>query len=51
MNDLELIAENIKNKNYDFNFSNKEKVDYQKGFKNMVNSLKKITKYAKNKNY
>ena len=41
---------NIKNKNYDFNFSNKEKVDYKKGFKNMVNSLRKITKYAKNKN-
>ena len=41
---------NIKNKNYDFNFSNKEKVDYKKGFKYMVNSLRKITKYAKNKN-
>ena len=40
----------IKKKNYDFNYSDKEIFDYKKGFKNMVNSLKKITQYAKYKN-
>ncbi len=41
---------NIKKKNYDFNFSNKDTLNHKKSFQNMVNSLKKITQYAKDKN-
>lgn len=38
----------FKNSNYDFDFS-KKKYNYSKSFNNMLNSLKKITNYAKSK--